>query len=156
MSVSRRSGGSVSSVRPSECCGGTPLREDEAGAAAVAAAVDPELGGDARLQLGHVADHADHPPSVTERVEGVHHVLEGLGVERTEPLVDEEGVEVGTARLLGDHVGEAEGQRERRDEGLAARERGRVAAVARPVVADEQAEAARVSPAPRCPVWTRE
>ena len=40
----------------------------------------------------------------------VHHVVEGVGVQRAEALVDEERVDLGAAGLLGDHVGEAEGQ----------------------------------------------
>ena len=105
--------------------------------------------GDAGLHLGDVADDADDPTAVAEAVEGVHHVVERVGVERAEALVDEEGVEVRATGLLGDDVGQPEGQRQRHHEGLAARQGGRVAGLARPVVADEQAEpAARLAGAP--------
>ena len=89
-----------------------------------------------------MADHADHAAAVAQRVEGVHHVVEGVGVEGAEALVDEQGVEVGAADLVGDHVGQAEGERQRDHERLAAGERGRVAGLAGPVVADQQAEPA--------------
>jgi hypothetical protein len=59
-----------------------------------------------------VAHHADHAAAVAQGVEGAHHVVEGVGVERSEPLVDEEGVEVGTPGLLRDHIGQSESEGE--------------------------------------------
>ena len=101
-----------------------------------------ELGGDPVAQLGHVADQPHHPPAVAQRVEGVHHAVERRGVEGAEALVDEEGVELGAAGLVADRVGEAEGQRQRDQERLPSRERGRVALLAVPLVADPQAQPA--------------
>src|SRR5688572_29807476 len=59
-----------------------------------------ELGGDAVAHLGDVTDHADHAATVAQGVEGVHHVIEGVGVEGAEALVDEERVERGPADLV--------------------------------------------------------
>ena len=108
----------------------------------VRALADDQLGRDPVAHLGDVADHADDATAVAQGVEGVHHVVEGVGVERAEALVDEQRVERGAADLVHDHVGQAQRQRERHHERLAARQRRRVAALARPVVADQQAEAA--------------
>ena len=57
-----------------------------------------------------MADHADRAAARAEPVEPVHHVIEGVGVQRAESLVDEERLDLGAAGLLRDDVGEAEGQ----------------------------------------------
>ena len=116
-----------------------------------------QLRRDPVAHLGDVADHADDPAAVAQRVEGVHHVVEGVGVQRAEALVDEQGVEVGAAGLLGDDVGQSERQRERDHERLAAGQRRRVAGLAGPVVAHQQAQpAARSRRRPARPVCSRE
>ena len=70
---------------------GRPIGHLDGGAAARLAHL--ELGGDAVAQLGHVADQAHDAATVAQRVEGVHHTVEGGGVEGAEALVDEQGVE---------------------------------------------------------------
>src|SRR5271155_2072490 len=76
------------------------------------ALVHADLGWDALLQLGHVADDADHPPSLAQAVEHGHHLIQGLLVQAAEALVDKQRLGPGPARPGGDHVGEAEGEGE--------------------------------------------
>ena len=71
-------------------------------------------------------------PPARSAVDAVHHVVEGVGVEHAEALVDEQRVDLGAAGLLGDHVGQAERERQRHHEGLAAGQRRRVAGLAGP------------------------
>jgi len=89
-----------------------------------------------------VADHADDSAAVTERIEGVHHVVEGVRVEGSEALVDEERVEVSTAGFLGDHVSESEREGQRHHKCFAAGEGCRIAGLARPVVTNDHTEPA--------------
>ena len=58
---------------------------------------------------------------VHEVLDPAHRALDVLGVEAAEPLVQEEGVEPAAAAR--DHLGQREGQRERGEERLAARQR---------------------------------
>src|SRR5215472_7238818 len=74
------------------------------------ALVHADLGGDALLELGYVADDADHPASLAQPVEHGHHLVQGLLVQAAEALVDEQRLDPGPARLGGDNVGEAEGE----------------------------------------------
>ena len=115
------------------------LITDSGGAAGL---VDLQSGGDPVTHLGDMADHANHAAAVAQGVEGVHHVVEGVGIQGTEALVDEEGADVGALLVdpgfLGDHVGQAQGEREGDHEGLAAGQGHRVAGLSRPLVADEQ------------------
>ena len=89
---------------------------------------DHELGRDPVAHLGHVADHADRAAVLAQGVEDVEHVVEGLGVEGAEALVDEQGLQVGAAGLVGDDVGQAEREGQGDDERLATGQGGRVAA----------------------------
>ncbi len=120
---------------------------------AVASFLDVQLGRDAFAQMGDVADHPDHAATLPEGVEGVHHVVQGLGVEGAEALVHEQRVEVGSTDLVGDDVGQAEREGQGDHERLAPGQRGRVARLAGPLVTHQQAEAAAVlpgAPARRC------
>ena len=94
-----------------------------------------------------MADDADAAVPFAQRVQDVEDLVQGLLVQAAEALVDEEGVQPGAARLVGDDVGEAERQGERGEEGLAAGEGGGVALAARPGVDDVQAEAGTPAPA---------
>jgi len=67
---------------------------------------------DTAPQIGDMADDPHAAVPFTQLVEDVEHLVEGLVVEAAETLVDEEGVEPYTARLVGDDVRESEGQRE--------------------------------------------
>ena len=73
--------------------------------------LDLQLGRDPAAQLGDVADDADRAATGAQPVEAVHHVVERVGVEGAEALVDEQRVDLGAAGLVGDHVGQAERER---------------------------------------------
>src|SRR5580704_4612863 len=108
--------------------------------AAGAALVHADLGRDALLQLGDVADDADHPASLAQAVEYGHYLVQGLLVQAAEALVDKQRLDPGPARLGGDDVGQAEGQGQAGQEGLAAGQGAGVAVHAGPGVAGQQAE----------------
>ncbi len=84
------------------------------------------LRGDASPQLGDVAHEADDAPALAQAVEDVHHLVEGVLVERAEALVDEQRLDARAARLGLHDVGQSQGERERGEERLAAGERARV------------------------------
>jgi len=79
---------------------------------AVGEAADLQPLGHPVLEVGHVADDADHPAAVAQVVDDRQHLVEGGGVQRAESLVDEEGVQVDSPGLRLNHVRQAEGQRE--------------------------------------------
>src|SRR3954465_14752554 len=103
---------------------------------------DQQLGGNPVAHLRDVADNADRAAALAQGVEDVENVVEGLGIERPEALVDEQRLQVGAARLMGDDVGKPEREGKRHDERLPARGGRRIAALARPVVANDEAEPA--------------
>ena len=72
-----------------------------------------------------MGDDDDQAIDVTrhEATDPVHRTVEVFGIEAPEPLVEEEAVEA--AASARDHLGERERERERGEEGLAARERVR-------------------------------
>ena len=88
-----------------------------------------------------MADQPDQAAALPEPVEDVHHLVEGLLVQRAEPLVHEQGLDPGPARLGLDHVGQPQRQSQRGEEGLAAGQRAGVAVLARPAVTGQQSEA---------------
>ena len=85
--------------------------------------LDEQLGGELLLHGLDVADHADGSSTLAQLVERAHRDVERLGIERAEPLVDEQRVERDTAGAARDDLGQSEGQGERCQERLAARER---------------------------------
>src|SRR5512133_1948667 len=84
--------------------------------------LDP--GRDSPAELRDVGDDADHAPLAAERFEHADGLVERLVVERAKALVHEEGVEPPSAAAPEDDVGEAERQREAREEALAPGEGG--------------------------------
>ena len=64
----------------------------------------------------------DRPAALAQFVERAHRDLEGVAVERAEPLVDDEGVELDATGAGGDDFGEPEGEGKGAEEGLAAGE----------------------------------
>ena len=61
-----------------------------------------------------MADHPHHATAVAQRVEGVHHVVEGVGVQRPETLVDgvvKASVKVDGKRALVEGAAERHGAR---------------------------------------------
>src|SRR5436189_149771 len=87
-------------------------------------------GADAGAALAALVTAAAPSPTPTastaaaaQVVDARHHLVEGGGVQRAEPLVDEQGVQVYSPGLRLDHVGQAEGQRKGGVERLAARQR---------------------------------
>src|SRR5256885_13644030 len=87
---------------------------------------DCQLRRDALPKVGDMADDADDATTVPQVVNGGHHLVEGVVVERTEPFIDEQRLEPGTARLSSGHIGEAERERERGVEALPTRQRRRL------------------------------
>src|SRR5580704_6438720 len=109
--------------------------------AAGLAFADADLGGDALPELGDVADDADHSAAFAQAVEHGHDLFEGVLIQAAEALIDEERLDPGAARLGGDDGGQAEGEGQAGQEGLAAGQRTGVAVHPGPAVAGEQAEA---------------
>ena len=87
-------------------------------------------------------DDAHRPTADPQPVEDVHHVVQRRFVEAAEAFVDEHGLHVEASRLGRDHVGDAERERERREEALASREAGRLPFGAGPRIDDPEAEPA--------------
>ncbi len=86
------------------------------------------------------ADDADHAPARPQLVEHAHHQVQGVGVQRAEPLVDEHRVEHDATRFGGHDVREPERERQGCEERLAARQGLRGADHAGVVVADVEPE----------------
>ena len=94
--------------------------------------------------LAQVADVADdpHQPSVhLQLLEHLQGVLEGLGVERPEPLVNKDAVEMDATHVLLNDVREAECERQRRLETLAPGQGASVAGLVGVAVEDLDLEA---------------
>ena len=99
------------------------IRHDEARPAAGARRRHFEAGFDLFAQIGDVGDDADETPARLQPDEGVDGGRQVVGVERAEALVDEHRVELDAALVALHDLGEAERQRERGLERLAARQR---------------------------------
>ena len=69
-----------------------------------------DLRGDSGAQFGDVADDADEPSALSQRVKYFHDLLERVLIEAAEPLVDEEGVEADASRARRHDFAEAEGE----------------------------------------------
>src|SRR5580658_7058959 len=123
--------------------------------AASLALVHADLGRDALPQLGDVADDTDHPAAFAQAVEHGHHLFQGVLIQAAEPLVDEQRLDPGPARLGGDDVREAERERQAGQERLAAGQRAGVPVHPGPGVAGEQAEPGTACPAARVGVHER-
>ncbi len=108
--------------------------------AAAGALDDGDLGGDALPQVGDMADDADEPAAGAQVVQDVHDLLQAVGVEAAEALVDEQRIHGLTAGLGGDHVGESQRQGQRGLKGLPTGQGRGVPPAARPGVLDEQPE----------------
>src|SRR5699024_8901966 len=75
-------------------------------------------------QIRHMADHAHRTATVTQPVQDLQDLLQGVLVQGAEPLVHEECVDVGAARLRPGHIAQPQSQRQRTEEGLPTREGG--------------------------------
>jgi DHA2 family methylenomycin A resistance protein-like MFS transporter len=102
------------------------------------ALADVQLGGDALAELRDVADDADDPAALAQPVEHVHHLVERVGVEAAETLVDEQRLEACAAGLRAHDVGEPQREREAGEERLAPGQGGGVPIDARPAVPRQQ------------------
>ena len=105
-----------------------------------------QLLGDARSKLGDVTDDADCPAPLPKGVEDGQHLLEALFVERAETLVDEKCLQVEAPGLGANGVTQPQCQRQRGHEGLASRQRGRLARLPGPGVPHQQPKAAPSPP----------
>src|SRR5256885_16881222 len=101
---------------------------------------DCQLRRDALPKVGDMADDADDATTVPQVVDDGHHLVEGVVVERTEPFIDEQRLEPGTARLSSGHIGEAERERERGEEALPTGQRRRWSLVPSPAIDDGETE----------------
>src|SRR5438132_1645780 len=84
---------------------------------AAAARGDADVGGDALDEGGDVGDHADLAAGGLEGVEDGERAVEGRGIEGAEAFVDQQRAD---ADVVGRHRGQAERERERDQEALAA------------------------------------
>ena len=99
---------------------------DQGGTPAIAALTYVDTGAQALFHRFDVGDGADHPTRGVQLLKRLDGVVEGVGVERTEALVDEQGFEHSTApgATLADDIGKPERKRQRGLEALAARQGG--------------------------------
>ena len=103
---------------------------------------NPDLSRDSAPQLAQVAHQSDASAARSQRVDLVQDLVEGVGIQTAEALVDEERAQFGAADLVAHEIGEPERQGQADIEGLATGQRGRVALLARVRVEHPQPEPA--------------
>ena len=91
--------------------------------AALFAAADTDLLGDALAELVHVGDDAHKTFALGELVENIQGLVQHVVRERAEALVNEQRLHLPPARVAAHHVGKAQRQGKRGEEGLAPGER---------------------------------
>ena len=75
------------------------------------------------FQLGDMRDHTDQSGAVRELRQHLNCLPQRLFIERAEALVNEHRIEFNAAALCLNGIGKPQRQRQRREEGFAARER---------------------------------